>query len=250
MTDTATIDAPPGDRRRDHDRVPREELVERYLPLARHLARRYKNGGAELDDLYQVAAFALVKAVDRFDPDRGIAFSSFAVPTIVGELKRHFRDHGWVVRVPRDVQELKLRLDRMVGALTGELGRAPTAGELADRTGASIEQVLEALGAASAHYPDSLDRPVNEDGDDGLGQLVGGEDPGYEEVENTELVDGLLATLPERERLILRLRFEEELTQAEIGRRLGGSQMHISRLIRRSIARLQSASEGARLSLA
>jgi RNA polymerase sigma-B factor len=244
MTDTATLEQPTSDRRRDHDRLPREELIERYLPLARHLARRYKGGSAELDDLNQVAAFALVKAVDRFDPDRGIAFSSFAVPTIVGELKRHFRDHGWVVRVPRDVQELKLKLDRMVAALTGELGRAPTAGELADRTGASIEQVMDALGAASAHYPDSLDRPVNgEDGDDGLGQLIGGEDPGYEEVENSELVDGLMATLPERERLILRLRFEQELTQAEIGRRLGVSQMHVSRLIRKSIVRLQQASE-------
>jgi RNA polymerase sigma-B factor len=244
MTHTATIEAPAGDRRRDRDRLPREALIERYLPLARHLARRYKGGGAELDDLYQVAAFALVKAVDRFDPDRGIAFSTFAVPTIVGELKRHFRDHGWVVRVPRDVQELKLRLDRMVAALTGEIGRTPTAGELADRTGATIEQVLEALGAASAHYPDSLDRPVNEDGDDGLAQLLGGEDPGYEEVENSELVDGLLATLPERERLILKLRFEDELTQAEIGRRLGVSQMHVSRLIRKSIAHLQCASQG------
>jgi RNA polymerase sigma-B factor len=251
MTNTATLEPPTTtDRRQDHDRVPREQLIERYLPLARHLARRYKGGNAELDDLNQVAAFALVKAVDRFDPDRGIAFSSFAVPTIVGELKRHFRDHGWVVRVPRDVQELKLKLDRMVAALTGELGRAPTAGELADRTGATVEQVLDALGAASAHYPDSLDRPVNEEGDDGLGQLLGGEDPGYEEVENVELVDGLLATLPERERLILRLRFEDELTQAEIGRRLGVSQMHVSRLIRKSIARLQQASEGDPLTVA
>jgi RNA polymerase sigma-B factor len=252
MTNTATLEptTTTTDRRQDHDRVPREQLIERYLPLARHLARRYKGGNAELDDLNQVAAFALVKAVDRFDPDRGIAFSSFAVPTIVGELKRHFRDHGWVVRVPRDVQELKLKLDRMVAALTGELGRAPTAGELADRTGATVEQVLDALGAASAHYPDSLDRPVNEEGDDGLGQLLGGEDPGYEEVENVELVDGLLATLPERERLILRLRFEDELTQAEIGRRLGVSQMHVSRLIRKSIARLQQASEGDPLTVA
>ena len=139
-TDTAMIDVP-SDRRRDHDRVSRDELIERYLPLARHLARRYKRG-AELEDLYQVAAFALVKAVDRFDPDRGIAFSSFAVPTIAGELKRYFRDLGWVVRVPRDVQELKLRLDRMVETLTGELGRAPTPGELADRTGASVEDVI------------------------------------------------------------------------------------------------------------
>jgi RNA polymerase sigma-B factor len=237
---TTTLDIPTG-RRRDHDRLSREELTERYLPLARHLARRYKRGNAELDDLYQVAAFALVKAIDRFDPDRGIAFSSFAVPTILGELKRYFRDHGWVVRVPRDVQELKLKLDRTVERLTSELGRAPTPGELAERTGASLEQVVEALGAASAHYPDSLDRPVGEDGDDGIGMLLGGEERGYEDVENTELVDGLLATLPDRERTILRLRFEEELTQAEIGRRLGVSQMHVSRLIRQAIAQLQRA---------
>jgi RNA polymerase sigma-B factor len=235
---TTTVDVSTN-RRHDHDRLSREELTERYLPLARHLARRYKGGNAELDDLYQVAAFALVKAIDRFDPDRGIAFSSFAVPTIVGELKRHFRDHGWVVRVPRDVQELKLKLDRLVDALTAELGRQPTPGELAERTGASLEHVVEALGAASAHYPDSLDRPVGEDGEDGIGQLIGGEDPGYQDVENCDLVDGLLATLPERERLILRMRFEQELTQAEIGRRLGVSQMHVSRLIRKSIAQLQ-----------
>ncbi len=239
-TDTAMIDVP-SDRRRDHDRVSRDELVERYLPLARHLARRYKRG-AEIEDLYQVAAFALVKAVDRFDPDRGIAFSSFAVPTIAGELKRYFRDLGWVVRVPRDVQELKLRLDRMVETLTGELGRAPTPGELADRTGASVEDVIEALGAASAHYPDSLDRPVGEDGEDSIGLLLGDVERGYDHVENVELIDGLLGTLPEREREILRLRFEDELTQAEIGRRLGISQMHVSRLIRQSIAKLQRAS--------
>jgi RNA polymerase sigma-B factor len=238
-TISATVDVP-SDRRRDHDRVSRDELVERYLPLARHLARRYKRG-AEIEDLYQVAAFALVKAVDRFDPDRGIAFSSFAVPTIAGELKRYFRDLGWVVRVPRDVQELKLRLDRMVETLTGELGRAPTPGELADRTGASVEDVIEALGAASAHYPDSLDRPVGEDGEDSIGLLLGDEERGYDHVENVALVDGLLSTLPEREREILRLRFEDELTQAEIGRRLGISQMHVSRLIRQSIAKLQRA---------
>jgi RNA polymerase sigma-B factor len=240
MTSTATIDRPT-DRRRDHDRFSRDELTERYLPLARHLARRYKGSNAELDDLYQVAAFALIKAIDRFDPERGIAFSSFAVPTILGELKRHFRDHGWVVRVPRDVQELKLRLDRSVEALTSDLGRAPTPAELAERTGASLEQVVEALGATTAHYPDSLDRPVGEDGEDGIGQLIGGEDRGYADVENSELVDGLLSTLPERERVILRLRFEQELTQAEIGRRLGISQMHVSRLIRQSIAQLQRA---------
>jgi RNA polymerase sigma-B factor len=234
LSDTAVFDR----FQQDHDPATREELVERYLPLARHLARRYKGRG-EIDDLYQVAAFALVKAIDRFDPDRGLAFTSFAVPTILGELKRYFRDHGWAVRVPRDVQELKLRLDRTVEAMTTELGRSPTPAELGDRLDVPVEQVIEALGAATAHYPDSLDRPVTEDGEEAINLLVAGNDPGYAQVENAELVDGLLATLPERERLILKLRFEDELTQAEIGRRLGVSQMHISRLIRQSIATLQ-----------
>jgi RNA polymerase sigma-B factor len=228
-----------GRYRRDHDLGTREEIVERYLPLARHLARRYQGRG-EIDDLQQVAAFALLKAIDRFDPDRGLAFSSFAVPTILGELKRYFRDHGWAVRVPRDVQELKLRLDRTVEAMTGELGRSPTPDELADRLSVPTEQVIEALGAATAHYPDSLDRPLTEDGEEAINLLVAGNDPGYRDVENAELVGGLLATLPERERLILKLRFEDELTQAEIGRRLDISQMHVSRLIRQSIATLQS----------
>jgi RNA polymerase sigma-B factor len=221
-----------------HDPGAREELVERYLPLARHLARRYKGRG-EIDDLNQVAAFALLKAIDRFDPDRGLAFTSFAVPTILGELKRYFRDHGWVVRVPRDVQELKLRLDRLVEAMTAELGRSPTPGELAERADVSDEQVIEALGAATAHYPDSLDRPLTDDGEEAINLLVAGNDPGYTQVENAEMVDGLLAVLPDRERLILKLRFEDELTQAEIGRRLGISQMHVSRLIRQSITTLQ-----------
>jgi RNA polymerase sigma-B factor len=234
LSDAAVFDR----YRTDRDVATREELVERYLPLARHLARRYKGRG-EIDDLNQVAAFALVKAIDRFDPARGLAFSSFAVPTIVGELKRYFRDHGWVVRVPRDVQELKLRLDRTVEAMTSELGRSPTPGELSERLGVPTEQVIEALGAATAHYPDSLDRPLTDDGEEAINLLVAGNDPGYADVENAELVSGLLASLPERERLILKLRFEDELTQAEIGRRLDVSQMHVSRLIRQSIATLQ-----------
>ena len=232
----------PSDRRRDHDRVSRDELIERYLPLARHLARRYKRG-AELEDLYQVAAFALVKAVDRFDPDRGIAFSSFAVPTIAGELKRYFRDLGWVVRVPRDVQELKLRLDRMVETLTGELGRSPTPGELADRTGASVEDVIEALGAGLRALP-RLARPARSARTARTRSTCcsAARSPATRTWRTPTLVDGLLGTLPEREREILRLRFEDELTQAEIGRRLGVSQMHVSRLIRQSIAKLQRAS--------
>jgi len=220
----------------------REEMAIRHLPLANHLARRYSRR-ADFDDLYQVASFALLKAIDRFDPDRGLAFTSFAVPTIVGELKRYFRDHGWAVRVPRDLQELKLRVDRATEALTTELGRSPTPGELAAATGSTVELVLEALAAKTAHYPDSLDRPIDEDGDEPFGRSVGGEDPGYGRAENAAVVERLMRNLSEREREILRLRFEEDLTQAEIAEILGLSQMHISRLIRRSIATLQRAAE-------
>jgi RNA polymerase sigma-B factor len=228
--------------RQSRDAASREELVTRYLPLARHLARRYR-GRADVDDLVQVASLGLLKAIDRFDPDRGLAFSSFAVPTIVGELKRYFRDRGWMVRVPRAVQELKLRLDTMTQALTGELGRSPTPAELAGRSGASVEDVLEALAAATAHHPDSLDRPISEDGGDAVDFLAASEDPGFARVEDAAIVDGLLATLPERDRLILRLRFEEDLTQAEIARMVDISQMHVSRIIRQSIATLQQRAE-------
>jgi len=188
-----------------------------------------------------VASLALLKAIDRFDVDRGMAFTSFAVPTIVGELKRYFRDHSWSVHVPRSIKELKVRLDNDSRVLSAELGRSPTPGELAERTGSTVEQVMEALATRTAHHADSLDRPVAEDGDNAVDVLGGQLDPGYVHVENTTVIDTLLATLPERERLILRLRFEEELTQAEIGERLGVSQMHISRLIRKSITRLQAA---------
>jgi RNA polymerase sigma-B factor len=206
--------------------------------LARHLAGRYRGRG-ELDDLQQVAAVGLMKAIDRFDLDRGLAFSSFAVPTIVGELERHFRDQGWMVRVPRSLQELTLRIDRLSHELTGELGRSPTAAELAARTGASVEDVLEAITAGSAHYPDSLDQPMTEDGDSGLDLLPAPDQAGFERVENAMVIDGLLARLPERKQLILRLRFAEDLTQSEIAERLGISQMHVSRLIRDALATLQ-----------
>jgi RNA polymerase sigma-B factor len=220
------------------DPVARERLLARFLPLARHLARRY-HAQDEREDLEQVASLALLKAIDRFDADRGLAFTSFAVPTIVGELKRYFRDLGWSVHVPRSLKELKLRLDSDARALTTELGRSPTPQELADRAGVTVEHVVEALATTTAHRADSLDRPVNADGD-AVGEVLGGAiDPGYARAENATFVDSLLATLPERDQLILRLRFEHDLTQAEIGERLGLSQMHVSRLIRRSIAELQ-----------
>jgi len=238
----AMADAAAFDRYKNRrDAESREQLVNRYLPLARHLARRYSRRGEDVDDLTQVASFALLKAIDRFDPQRGLAFTSFAVPTITGELKRYFRDHGWMVRVPRDVQELKLRLDTATETLTGSLGRAPTPGELAEQTGTSVEQVLEAIAANTAHFPDSLDRPLSEDGDETFDGTVGHDDPGFSRAEDAAVVDQLLDTLDERERVILRLRFEQELTQAEIGDQLGLSQMHVSRLIRKSIATLQEA---------
>jgi RNA polymerase sigma-B factor len=227
---------------RDGDPATRELLATRYLPLARHLARRYR-GRAELDDLEQVASLALLKAIDRFDPSRGLEFSTFAYPTILGELKRYFRDLGWTVRVPRELQELTLRLDGLRETLTGELGRSPTVVELAERADTTVEQVVEAISAGSAHHPDSLDRPLSEDGDLAIDVVAAHDDPGFARAENAVVVDGLLAQLSEREREVLRLRFEEDLTQAEIGRRLGVSQMHVSRLIRQSLATLQVVSQ-------
>jgi RNA polymerase sigma-B factor len=223
------------------DPAAREQLVERFLPLARQLARRYQRGGEQLDDLVQVASLGLLKAIDRFDPARETAFSSFAVPTILGELKRHFRDKGWSVRVPRDLQEMAVRVDRVADEMSRELGRAPTAGEIAERIGATQEQVLEAREASAAYRAVSLDRPRSDDEEDGesFAEAFGAEDPGFGLAEDSATVDRLMRVLSEREREVLRLRFEEDLTQSEIGQRVGVSQMHVSRLIRQSIARLR-----------
>ena len=226
---------------REGDPAAREQLVERFLPLARQLARRYQRGGEQLDDLVQVASLGLLKAIDRFDPARETAFSSFAVPTILGELKRHFRDKGWSVRVPRDLQEMAVRVDRIADEMSRELGRAPTPAEIAERTGSTLEQVLEAREASGAYRAVSLDRPRSEDEDDGdsYADAFGVEDPGYGLAEDAATVDRLMRVLSEREREVLRLRFSEDLTQSEIGQRVGVSQMHVSRLIRQSIARLR-----------
>jgi RNA polymerase sigma-B factor len=226
---------------RSGDRAAREQLVERFLPLARQLARRYQRGGEQLDDLVQVASLGLLKAIDRFDPERETAFSSFAVPTILGELKRHFRDKGWSVRVPRDLQEMAVRVDRVADEMSREIGRAPTPAEIAERTGGTLEQVLEAREAAAAYRAVSLDRPRADDEESGesYADAFGEEDPGYRLAEESATVDRLMRVLSEREREVLRLRFEEDLTQSEIGRRVGVSQMHVSRLIRQSIARLR-----------
>jgi RNA polymerase sigma-B factor len=226
---------------REGDPAARELLVQRFLPLARQLARRYQRGGEQLDDLVQVASLGLLKAIDRFDPARETAFSSFAVPTILGELKRHFRDKGWAVRVPRDLQELAVKVDRVADEMARELGRAPTTGEIAERIDATDEQVLEAREASAAYRAVSLDRPRTEEEEDGdsYADAVGEEDPGYRLAEAAATMDRLMRVLSDREREVLRLRFEEDLTQSEIGARVGVSQMHVSRLIRQSIARLR-----------
>jgi RNA polymerase sigma-B factor len=230
---------------RHGDAAAREALVARFLPLARQLARRYQRGGEQLDDLVQVASLGLLKAIDRFDPARETAFSSFAVPTILGELKRHFRDKGWSVRVPRDLQELAVKVDKVADEMSREIGRAPTPAELAERTGTTLEQVLEAREASAAYRAVSLDRPRTEDEDEGesYADAVGAEDPGYGIAEDAATVERLMRVLSEREREVLRLRFEEDLTQSEIGERVGVSQMHVSRLIRQSVARLREAAD-------
>jgi RNA polymerase sigma-B factor len=212
--------------------------------LARQLARRYQRGGEQLDDLVQVASLGLLKAIDRFDPARETAFSSFAVPTILGELKRHFRDKGWSVRVPRDLQELAVKVEKVGEDMARELGRAPTPAELAERTGTTLEQVLEAREASAAYRAVSLDRPRTDDEEgESYADAVGAEDPGYRVAEDAATIQRLMRVLSDREREVLRLRFEEDLTQSEIGERVGVSQMHVSRLIRQSVARLREAAD-------
>jgi RNA polymerase sigma-B factor len=229
---------------RHGDRQAREALVQRFLPLARQLARRYQRGSEPLDDLIQVASLGLLKAIDRFEPDRPTAFSSFAVPTILGELKRHFRDRGWSVRVPRDLQEQAVRVERVAEELTRTLGRAPSPAELAEHMGITTEQVLEAREAAGAYRAVSLDRPRDEDDEgEGMTDSMGIEDPGFGLAEDAATVERLMGVLDDREREVLRLRFVEDLTQSEIGARVGVSQMHVSRLIRQAVERLREEAE-------
>jgi RNA polymerase sigma-B factor len=226
--------------RRTGDRRLRDDLVEEHAPLAHFLAGRFASRGEARDDLVQVALVGLFKAVERFDPDRGLRFSTFATPTILGELKRHFRDRGWAVRVPRRVQELHLQLGRIVSALGQEEGRSPTPAEVAKRAGVSEEEVLEAMEAGSLYRLVSLDGSATPD-DEGieLAASLGEDDPEFERIEHRSEITELLDTLPERERLIVELRFFESMTQSEIAERVGVSQMHVSRLLTRSLERLR-----------
>jgi RNA polymerase sigma-B factor len=222
----------------------RDELIEAHLGLAEYLARRFSNRGEPLDDLVQVASVGLLKAVDRFDPERAVEFSTYATHTIVGELKRHFRDKGWAVRAPRRMQELYLRLGKIVSSLSQELGRSPTIQELAAEAQVSEEEVLEALEAGQAYRFASLDAPSpgDEDGDS-MSAHLGAEDPGMVDAEHRAALSPLIAKLPQREQMILHLRFFDGLTQSEIASRLGISQMHVSRLLARSLAQLRAAAE-------
>jgi RNA polymerase sigma-B factor len=221
----------------------REELVTAHIGLAEYLARRFTNRGEPLDDLVQVASLGLLKAVDRFDPERGLEFSTYATPTIVGELKRHFRDKGWAVRVPRRVQELHLRLGTVVSTLSQELGRSPTIGEIAQAASVSEEDVLEAIEAGHAYRFTSLDAPSGADEEGTLASQLGGDDQALVDSEHRVALSPLIARFPPRERTILHLRFFEGLTQSEIASRLGISQMHVSRLLARSLAQLRASAD-------
>jgi RNA polymerase sigma-B factor len=219
----------------------RERAFERYLPLARSLAGRYRHSEEPSEDLEQVASIGLLKAIDRFDPGRGTAFSSFAVPTILGELRRHFRDATWALRVPRRLQELTLRIEHARGELTSALGRQPTVAELADRLGESEELILQALDLIVAKYTLSLDEP--RDDDVPAEPAPGDVDEGYARAEDRATLAPLLATLSAADAEIVLLRFREDLTQDAIAQRVGVSQMHVSRVLYRSLAALRDAAD-------
>ncbi|HEV7772728.1 MAG TPA: SigB/SigF/SigG family RNA polymerase sigma factor [Conexibacter sp.] len=226
---------------RTGDARARDRAIECYLPLARRLAGRYHHRQESFEDLVQVASLGLVKAVERWDPARGTRFTSFAVPTITGELRRHFRGTSWTLHVPRGVQEDALRVRDAASRLTHRLGRAPHISELAAETGLDAEAISEALHARAVQATASLDQPTGgspEDRDATLGELIGGEDDRFELVEQQADVAPLLRALPRREREVLFLRFAQDMTQSEIAERLGCSQMQISRILRRTIAQL------------
>jgi len=228
------------------DIAAREELCERFLPLARDLALRYTYTDEPLDDLVQVASLGLIKAIDRFEPGRGTKFTSYAAPTILGELKRHFRDKGWSLHVPRDLQERTLAVSRATETLSKELRRSPKVREVAAHLGCSVEQVLEAQEASASYEAASLDAPTMRDGESAaLVDMLGDDDSSFELVEDREAIASTWRDLPAVEQRVLQLRFVDDLTQREIGERIGYSQMHVSRLLRRALNRLEAAAAAA-----
>jgi RNA polymerase sigma-B factor len=226
--------------RRTRDPRLRAELIERHLPLARRLAARYGYSAEPFDDLLQVACIGLIKAIDRYEPGNGAKLTSFAVPTILGELKRHFRDKTWALHVPRSLQDLSLKLTRETERLSKLLGRSPTAVELSDATGFSVEQVLDGQQAGSAYGASSLDEPLDagEDGSAPLIEMLGADDEQYALVDDRLEMLAAWRELPPVQREVLRLRFVEDCTQREIGDRIGYSQMHVSRLLRQALSTL------------
>jgi RNA polymerase sigma-B factor len=218
----------------------REELVGIHLPLVEYLARRFRNRGEPLEDLIQVGTIGLLKAIDRFDLQREVEFSTYATPTIVGELKRHFRDKGWAVRVPRRLQELNLSLNKVVAELSQEIGRSPTISEIAAKARLSEEEVLEGLDTSNAYAVISLDAPAGGEDAPTVSEHIGSEDESLEALEYRAALGPLIAELPERERRILYLRFFRGMTQSQIAARLGISQMHVSRLLNRTLGVLRA----------
>jgi RNA polymerase sigma-B factor len=230
-------------RWREHgDREAQEALVRRFMPLARSLARRYDRSSEPFEDLLQVASLGLLKALDRFDPDRGHSFPSFSVPTILGEMRRYFRDAGWSVHVPRGAQERALKVRDAQERLANAHGRAPTVNQLAEYLELDIEEVIDALQAIQAYEALSLDAPRPGADDDvvAYGDTIGREDDRFELVELDAAISAVLSRIPPRERLILRMRFVQDLTQTEIAARVGISQMQVSRLLRRSLDQLRA----------
>jgi RNA polymerase sigma-B factor len=233
---------------RDHDPAIREELVRRHMAFAKRLALRYRGASESFDDLLQVANLGLLNAVDRFDPERGIPFTAFASPTILGELKRHFRDRVWTVRVPRGLHDRMAEVDKAITELTKQLQRSPSIGEIAERIGVEETDVLEVMEANHNRRPLSLDRPPGgEDSDEAApSEWIGDEDERFELVEGRIALDAALPYLEERERTVLRLRFVEDLTQSQIADQIGHSQMHVSRILRRALSRIREQIESER----
>jgi len=246
MTSGSPVNAALDDRellRRYHeggDASAREELVQRHLPLVRSLARRYAGRGESLEDIEQVGSIGLIKAIDRYELSREVALTTYATPNIVGEIKRHFRDKGWAIRVPRALQELNGKMGPTIERLTARLGRSPSIAEIAQEFQTTPEQVLEAMEAGSAYAPQSLSAGPDGDAELDPMETIGSEDLEFERTDERTSLEPALEMLPDREQLILKLRFEEGLTQTQIADKIGISQMHVSRLIRRSLERMRA----------
>ena len=222
----------------------RDALVHLHLPLVEHCARRFRNRGEPLEDLVQVGTIGLIKSIDRFDSDRGVEFSTYATPTIIGEIKRYFRDKGWAIRVPRRLQELRMQIGAATAELTQTLGRSPTPRELAEAIGCTVEEIVEGIESSNAYSTLSLD--ASDDGEDGTATMLdalGMDDQGLEHVETRESIKPLLDRLEPREKKILLLRFFKNMTQSQIAEEIGVSQMHVSRLLNRTLEQLRSSLE-------